>query len=300
MTDASGAAGTLVRYRVTGMDCPHCAAKVSRAAREVAGVRDVEVSIATQVMVLRLDDPSATPLVERAVGALGYGIDHIDAGQIDGPAHTTPAYRRALWTVVLLNLGYGVVEIVGGFIAGSQAVKADALDFIGDGLISSLGLMAIHWGLAARASAALAQGVFLGLLGLGVIMATAYRTLVQQAPEPELMGWLGAIALLVNVAAAVVLIPHRKGDANVRAVWLFSRNDAIGNLAVVVAAALVAATDSAWPDLVVAVGVAGLFLHSAAAIIRHARAELAQGARSEALASDAKVDTSRRPAKTTD
>ena len=186
----------------------------------------------------------------------------------------TPAYRRALWIVVGLNVGYGLVEMVGGFISGSQALKADALDFLGDGLISFLGLLAIGWNLAWRARSALIQGLFLAVLGIGVLVTTGYRVLVLNQPEAELMGLFGAIALVVNVAAAAVLIPHREGDANVRAVWLFSRNDAIGNLAVVIAAGLVWWTGTAWPDLAVAVVIAGLFLQSAWSIIRDARADL--------------------------
>jgi Co/Zn/Cd efflux system component len=178
--------------------------------------------------------------------------------------------------VVLLNAGYGVIEIIGGFIAGSQALKADALDFIGDGLISWLGLMAVGWGLAARARAALLQGIFLALLGVGVFAATLYRVFVLNIPQAELMGLFGAIALAVNVLAVVVLIPHRAGDANVRAVWLFSRNDAIGNVAVLIAAGLVAWTRTPWPDLVVAAVIAGLFLQAAWSIIHDARGDLAR------------------------
>ena len=266
----------IVRYHVSGMDCPTCAAKIASAARQLVGVRDAQVSIASQIMTLRLENAeAATPEIERVVTQLGYGVERI-AVNVEGgaPSHITPAYRRALWIVVLLNLGYGLVEIVGGFLSGSQAVEADALDFLGDGAISLLGLIAIRWGLRARARAALLQGVFLGLLGIGVLAATVYRVFVQQAPEASLMGALGLIALAVNLAAAAVLIPHREGDANMRAVWLFSRNDAIGNLAVVIAAGLVAWTGSVWPDLVVATGIAGLFLHSAWSIVAHARTDL--------------------------
>lgn len=184
------------------------------------------------------------------------------------------AYRRALALVVALNLGMGVVEMASGILAGSQALKADALDFLGDGAITGLGLLAIGWTRTTRTRTALLQGVFLALLGLGVLAAAAYRVLVVQVPEAGAMGLVGALALVVNVACAALLLPHRKGDAGVRAVWLFSRNDAIGNAAVILAAGAVALTGTPWPDLVVAVGIAGLFLHSAVDIIRDGFAEL--------------------------
>ncbi|MBY0224612.1 MAG: cation transporter [Hyphomicrobium sp.] len=264
------------------MDCASCAAKIEKAARGVEGLTEVKVSIASQVMTVEVDDPdSRLPVLENAVTGLGYQIDRIggladadDDDKIPDLSHVTPAYKRALWIVVLLNVGYGIVEIAGSFLAGSQALQADALDFIGDGLISFLGLIAIGWGLAARAKAALLQGLFLAVLGLGVLGSTIYRVFVEHQPESLLMGGFAVVALLVNLLAAGVLIPHRKGDANVRAVWLFSRNDAIGNLAVVIAACLVAWTASPWPDLVVALIIAALFLHSAWSIIRDARADL--------------------------
>lgn len=274
------------RYRVTGMDCPSCAAKIEKAARGIQGVEDVKVSIASQEMQLKVDDPERQlPQIEYAVTELGYRLNRIDGSANVSPtdddripelSHVTPAYRRAMWIVVLLNVGYGVVEIVGGYIAGSQALKADALDFLGDGAITFLGLLAIGWNLAWRARAALLQGLFLGALGLAVIGTTIYRVFVLATPGAELMGILGAIALAVNIIAALVLLPHRTGDANVRAVWLFSRNDAIGNAAVIVAAGLVAWTRTPWPDLIVAAGIAGLFLQSSWLIVRDARADLAR------------------------
>ena len=189
-------------------------------------------------------------------------------------SHTTPAYRRALMIVVVLNLGMGVGEMIGGVLGASQALKADALDFLGDGLITLLGLLAIRWSAAWRARAAWLQGAFLALLGVSVLGAAAYRLFVRVLPEAEVMGVLGVIALAVNVTSALLLIPHRHGDANVRAVWLFSRNDALGNVAVIAAAALVGWTRTAWPDLIVAALIAGLFLHSAWKILSHAGAEL--------------------------
>jgi cation diffusion facilitator family transporter len=189
-------------------------------------------------------------------------------------SHITPAYRRALWTVVLLNVGYGIAEMIGGFIADSQALKADALDFLGDGSITFLGILAIGWSLKWRARSALIQGIFLGILGITILANTIYRTQVLHLPEAGLMGIFGFIAFLINIIAAVVLIPHRKGDSNARAVWHFSRNDALGNILVVIAAGLVFWTDTSWPDLIVAGVITILFLQSSWSIIKDARKDL--------------------------
>jgi cation diffusion facilitator family transporter len=183
-------------------------------------------------------------------------------------AAVDPAYRRALWFVVVLNVGFGVIEAVGGFVAGSQALKADSLDFLGDGSITFIGLLALHWSKRARARVALTQGCFLAALGLGVLGAAIWRLWHAIPPEATLMGGLGIAGLMVNVSAALALIRFRsKGDANARAIWLFSRNDAFANIAVIVAAALVAWSKTAWPDLIVAAIIALLFLHSAWEII---------------------------------
>ncbi len=285
---ADGAPVEPVRYRVTGMDCADDAAEIEQAARAVPGVETVRVSTATQVMTVRCSDLGALTEAECAVAGIGYRLDRLDgrapargtdtAGDDDDLpkdlSHITPAYKRALWIVVLLNAGYGVIQMAAGYLADSQALKADALDLLGDGLITFLGLAAIGWSLVWRARAALVQGLFLGALGIGVLVNTVYRVLVLSQPEAEAMGLFGGIALLVNVAAALVLLPHRSGDANVRAVWHFSRNDAIGNLAVIIAAGLVAWTGTPWPDLVVAFVIAGLFLQSSWTIVRDARADL--------------------------
>ncbi|NNE22849.1 MAG: cation transporter [Rhizobiales bacterium] len=196
------------------------------------------------------------------------------ACDLDVATHATPAYRRALWWVVGLNLAMGAVETVSGYLAGSQALKADALDFLGDGVITGLGLVAVAWSAGARTYTALAQGVFLAVMGLGVLAITLYRVFVMEMPEAALMGGLGVAALVVNVICAAILLRHRDGDANVRAVWLFSRNDAIGNAAVIIAALFVGATGTPWPDLIVAVAIAVLFIHSAVKIIGGALVEL--------------------------
>jgi Co/Zn/Cd efflux system component len=213
---------------------------------------------------------------DRAVPATAE-TDDCDSCGCDVPKNlstVTPGYKRALWIVVLLNLGYGVTEMFGGFLAGSQALKADALDFLGDGLITSLALISGEWGPAWRARSALIQGLFLAALGVSVFAGAIYRAFVVYQPEAELMGGFGAVALLINVLAAAVLVPHRAGDSSARAVWLFSRNDAIGNLVVVIAAGLVAWTNTGWPDLAAALLIASLFLQSAWSIVRHALRDL--------------------------
>lgn len=191
-------------------------------------------------------------------------------------ARVDPAYRRALWIVVALNVGFGLVELTGGFVAGSQALKADSLDFLGDGSITLVGLLALGWSASARARVALAQGYFLALLGVGIVGTAVWRALNASPPDAELMGGLGAVALAVNVSAALVLARFREGgDAQARAIWLFSRNDALNSIAVIVAAGLVAWTGSGWPDLIVAIIVAIVFLRSAWEIVREARADIA-------------------------
>lgn len=193
-------------------------------------------------------------------------------------AGNDPAYRRALWLVVILNIGFGLVELVGGFIAKSQAVKADSLDFLGDGSITFIGLLALAWSAAARARVALIQGIFLAALGLWVLGMAVWRAMNAVLPEAELMGGLGLAGLVVNVAAALILARFREaGDAQARAIWLYSRNDAINSAAVVVAAAVVFWLGSAWPDLIVAGVIALIFLRSAWEIIRDARLELRAG-----------------------
>src|SRR5687767_7618258 len=118
-----------------------------------------------------------------------------------------PAYRRALWLVVVLNLGFGVAEIAGGFLAKSQALKADALDFLGDGSITFLGLLALGWAKQRRARFALAQGWFLALLGIAVMAMALWRAMNAILPEADLMGGLGVAAFAINIIAALVLAP---------------------------------------------------------------------------------------------
>jgi Co/Zn/Cd efflux system component len=181
-----------------------------------------------------------------------------------------PRYRRALWMVIGLNAAMFGVEMGAGVLAGSQALQADALDFLGDTLTYGLSLAVIGMSLQARATAALIKGVTLGLMGLWVLGSTLWHTLVLGLPRAEIMGLIGFLALATNMTSVLLLMRYRDGDANVRSVWLCSRNDAIGNVAVVAAAFGVWGTETGWPDIVVAVVLAALFLQSATKILRQA------------------------------
>ena len=139
------------------------------------------------------------------------------ACDLEIPTHAAPGYRRALWLVVSLTWLWVSWRSCRAIFAGSQALKADALDFLGDGIITGLGLIAISWGARPRAYTALIQGVFLALMGLGVFAVTLFRIFVTQMPEAVFMGSLGTIALVVNLTCAAILVRYREGDANVRA-----------------------------------------------------------------------------------
>ncbi|MCB6178505.1 cation transporter [Rhodobacter sp. Har01] len=258
-----------LRFSVTGLDCANCAARVETAARSLPGVTAARASLTAGTLEVDRAPGGPTPqALAEAVAATGHDLAPLGAPR-------DPAYARILAWVVALNLGYGVFEIAAGLIAGSQALLADSLDFIGDGLISGLALAALGWTARTRAQTALAQGVFLAAMGLAVLAGTLGEAFRPELPQSALMGAVGAGALAVNLLCALLMMRHRGGDASARAVWLFSRNDALGNLAVVAAAGLVAALNSPWPDIVIAAAIAALFLASSAAILRDARRELA-------------------------
>lgn len=186
----------------------------------------------------------------------------------------SPDYKRRLWAVIAINAGMFIFETAGGYLARSSALQADALDFLGDSLTYGITLAAIGTAAATRAKAALFKGFTLFLMGLWVFGSTAYHVLVLGIPRADLMGAIGFLALAANVTSVLLLMRYKEGDANVRSVWLCSRNDAIGNVAVMVAAAAVWLTASRWPDLIVAALMAGLFLSSAFQILRQSIAEL--------------------------
>ena len=183
-------------------------------------------------------------------------------------------YRRVLLAVIGINAIMFAVEMVAGHLAGSQALQADALDFLGDTLTYGISLAVIGMSLGVRAKAAVIKGISLSLMGLWVLGATLYHVLILGVPRAEVMGIIGILALAANLTSVLLLMRYKDGDANVRSVWLCSRNDAVGNMAVMVAAVGVWGSSTAWPDLMVAGLMAALFLRSSAQILRQSLAEL--------------------------
>jgi cation diffusion facilitator family transporter len=177
-------------------------------------------------------------------------------------------YKRILLVVIALNALMFGVEITGGIFSQSQALQADALDFLADSLTYGMSLWVIGRSMTLRSSVAIVKGVSLAAMGGWVLLSTIYRIFTEHTPEPFTMGWIAVCALGVNLLSVLLLLTYKDGDANVRSVWLCSRNDAIGNVAVMLAAVAVAYTQSGWPDLIVAFLMSGLFFNSSIQIIR--------------------------------
>ncbi len=214
------------------------------------------------------------------------------AGGCCGGTETTlpiddKAWRRVLWIALTINAAMFAVEIAGGVAAQSAALQADALDFLGDSANYAISLgvagLALQW----RARAAWFKGASLLLLGLWVLSSTLWMALAGTLPHAETMGAIGVLALAANIACAIMLWRHRDGDANRRSVWICSRNDAIGNIAVVAAALGVFGTGTGWPDIIVAAILAALGISGGWQIVRQARGELASVAAERRAVRDA-------------
>jgi len=190
------------------------------------------------------------------------------------PPSVDPAYRKVLWLALLLNAAMFAVEIAGGLQSGSVSLLADAIDFFGDAANYGVSLAVLSMALAWRARASLLKAAAMAGFGVFVLGRALWSALHGVPPEPLMMGAVALLALAVNVAVAWMLYRYREGDSNMRSVWLCSRNDAIGNLAVAGAALGVFGSGAAWPDLLVAAGMAALALSSAWSVMRQARAEL--------------------------
>lgn len=193
----------------------------------------------------------------------------------DQAAHNNPRWRMILWIALIANAGMFLVEIIAGIAADSRALQADALDFFGDAANYAISLGVAGMALAWRARAALFKAATMFAFGIWVIGYAIYGLVAGSSPEPQTMGVIGTLAFMVNVAVALLLFRYREGDANMRSVWTCSRNDAIGNLAVLAAAAGVFGTGQSWPDLLVAGIMAGLAIWGSIEVFNQARRELA-------------------------
>jgi len=183
-------------------------------------------------------------------------------------------YKRRLWLVIAINAAMFLVEMGAGALAGSNALQADALDFLADSATYGISLAVIGAAARTRAWAAIAKAASLTVMAAWVLGMTAYHVLVVGVPRAEIMGVIGVMALVANVASVLILMRYKDGDANVRSVWLCSRNDAIGNVAVMLAALAVWGTATKWPDLLVAALMAGLFFYSSVRILQQSIAEI--------------------------
>ncbi len=202
------------------------------------------------------------------------GCCHDDHCSASTPGGADPRWQRALWIALAVNAGMFLLEIVAGVAAGSASLQADALDFLGDAANYAISLGVAGMALAWRARAALLKGLSLAVLAAWVIATTVWHAIAGTLPSAETMGAVGVLALAANAGVALMLYRYRGGDANMRSVWICSRNDAIGNAAVVLAAAGVFGTGTAWPDLVVAAIMAALGISGGWQIVRQATGEL--------------------------
>ncbi|VTU09655.1 cation diffusion facilitator family transporter [Actinobacillus indolicus] len=190
------------------------------------------------------------------------------------PIHQSPKYKKALWIVLILNLSMFFVEIVMGVKSGSTSLLSDSLDFLGDSANYLISLIVLPMALSYRAKASMVKGLTMGVFGLFILITTIYRVFYGEIPSYSEMSIVGFLALLVNVSAVLILLKFRDGDSNVRSVWLCSRNDAIGNVAVILAGIAVYFFQSKYPDLIVAFILAFLALQASQEIIKRAWVEL--------------------------
>lgn len=211
------------------------------------------------------------------IGIVMSGCCAHDTCSGDTKSGNSPQWRRALWIALAVNATMLAGEMIAGAAAGSASLQADALDFLGDSANYAISLGVAGMGLAWRARTALLKGWGLLVLGAWVLGSTVWHAYSGTLPRAEVMGIVGIVALIANAAVALILYRFRTGDANMRSVWICSRNDAIGNIAVVAAAAGVFGTGTGYPDLIVAAIMAGLGISGGRQIIRQARGELARG-----------------------
>lgn len=190
------------------------------------------------------------------------------------PHRGDAAYRRVLWLVLAINAAMFAVEIGAGLLSGSASLQADALDFLGDSANYAISLFVAGMALRYRATAALAKGATMMVFGAWVIGIALWNSIYGTLPGAYTMGTVGGLALLANAATFGLLWAYRDGDANMRSAWICTRNDVLGNIAVLIAAAGVFGTGTAWPDIIVAAIMAGLAIQGSILVLNHSLAEL--------------------------
>ena len=205
-------------------------------------------------------------------------MDCCDHCQTFDPERGNPSYRRALWIVLAINAGMFLVEIGAGLAAGSASLQADALDFLGDAANYGISLLVVGMALRYRAMAAFAKGVSMGAFGLWVIATVVWHAVQGTLPSAVMMGAVGFAALTANAVSFGILWFYRTGDANMRSAWICTRNDVLGNLAVLLAALGVFGTGAGWPDILVAATMAALALQGASTVLRQSLGEMRQAA----------------------
>jgi Co/Zn/Cd efflux system component len=204
------------------------------------------------------------------------GSDCCDHSTLPDSHRGNPAFRRVLWAVLAINAVMFAVEIGAGLAAGSAALQADALDFLGDAANYAISLFVVGMPLRYRAMAALTKGTTMGLFSLWVIATVLWHAAHGTLPSAFTMGAVGFAALAANAAAFGLLWAYRGGDANMRSAWICTRNDVLGNLAVLLAAVGVFGTGTRWPDIIVAAIMASLALQGAWIVVRQSCSELRQ------------------------
>ncbi|HCS63200.1 MAG TPA: cation transporter [Cellvibrio sp.] len=191
------------------------------------------------------------------------------------PVTPDPKYRRILWIALIVNASMFLIEIIFSLRSGSVALLADAIDFFGDTANYGLSIWVLAMSVQARAKAALIKAASMALFGIGILIHATWNLITGVLPDAQTMSLIGLLALCANVGVGILLFTYRNGDSNMRSVWLCTRNDALGNIAVIIAAIGVFGTGTAWPDLIVATIMASLALTAAWQVMKQARQELA-------------------------
>lgn len=259
-------------FHVPGMDCPTEEQLVRMALSEVTEVRSLEFDLGARELEAVHTGPS-DPLLA-ALEPLGMGaelrdvtaLDPTDA-VLDAVSASPESQRRALWWVLGINAAMFVIELVAGLVAQSTGLVADSLDMLADASIYAIALLAAGNVASQRRAARMSGWLQLALAGL-VLVEVVRRAASGSEPVEALMVGVGLLALAANLACVAVLSRHRRGGAHMRASWIFTTNDALANIGVIVAGVLVAVTGSALPDLVIGAAIAALVASGAWRILR--------------------------------